>query len=110
MESNPSHHWGAEQPCKNEALIAVRRRACRSDEEYRGTVALVAAAPDMLARVEFCVQILGDVAMAINHHCDLQNLTVDEWRTWTRTLEHYRSVLEAQQARATDTPDHTYRL
>ena len=91
--------WAAKQSSSSQALIDVRRSACHSEHEWQGTVYLVEAAPEMLAKLELCSQILGDIAMAINHHCDLKDLSRDEWRTWLQTIEHFRSVLAKQHHR-----------
>ena len=96
--------WSADQQGMRQALIDVRLSACHSPTEWNDTVTLVEAAPDMLARTKFCIQLLDDVAMAINHHCDIKNFSREEWHTWVRTLEHYRDVLEHQHERATHKP------
>ena len=90
----------------SQALIDVRQSACHSAAEWNDTITLVEAAPDLLARVKSCMKLLDDVAMAINHNCDIKEFSRDEWRTWVKTLEHFRTVLEHQHDRATDKHGH----
>ena len=98
--------WSTDQQSTTQALIDVRQSACHSPAEWNDTITLVEAAPDMLARVKFCIQLLDDLAMAINHHCDIKEFSRDEWRTWVKSLQHYRTVLEHQHDRATDQHEH----